>query len=445
MSISRIFLYLCLSFIGGVFVSSLLKLPQSLWLGILILGSILIIFSSILKKKKLIIFGFFILFISLGIYRHQVSIFDINSLNNYYDKEIMLEGVIVEEPERRIDKVQIQIKNKDIPGKILITTELYPKYNYGDKLKITGKLQKPIIFDDFNYRSYLAKDKIYLVAYYPKIYLISKNESNLFYANIFKFKNKIREVIDKVLLPPQSSILKAILLGDKYILSDSLKEKLNETGTRHIVAISGLHMIIISQILLFLALGIGLWRGQAFYFVLAFLIIYIIMIGAPASALRAGIMAGLLLLSQKLGRLNSSLRSIIFAGTIMLFANPLLLKHDAGFQLSFTAVLSIGYLKPIIDGKIKKIPNFLGLKDILVMTLSAQIGVLPLLIYHFGQFSLISPIANLLIVPVLPFIMISGIIMSLSGLIYLPLAKLFSIFVWFLLSYVVEVAGVLGG
>ncbi|MFH0906742.1 MAG: ComEC/Rec2 family competence protein [bacterium] len=403
---SKIFLYFCLLFLIGVFVYS---------------------FAGTSKNKE------------LGI---------------PYDKEITFQGNIIKEPEYRINQQKFVVlvsgidssplpqNEKDMAQndtRILITTELYPKYYYGDKVEISGKIREPAQFEDFDYRAYLAKDKIYSVVYWPSINLLERNQGNWFFQRIFNFKDKLRKNIEQVLLPPQSSILKAIFLGDRFGLSDELKEKLNISGTRHIVAVSGMHMIIMTQILLFLALGIGLWRGQAFYFVIIILILYIIMIGAPASAIRAGIMAGLLLLAQKIGRLRSADRAVVFAATIMLISNPSLLKSDVGFQLSFAAVLSIIYLKPILDNITNKWPNPFRSKDILTMTLAAQLGTLPILIFHFGRLSLISPLANLLIVPFLPVIMISGIILCFAGLIYLPLAKILALPVWFLLIYVIKV------
>ena len=204
-----------------------------------------------------------------------------------------------------------------------------------------------------------------------------------------------------------------------------------------------MHMIIMTQILLFLALGIGLWRKHAFYFVIILLVLYILMIGAPASAVRAGIMAGLLLFAQKIGRLRSADRAVVFAAVIMLIFNPLLLKSDVGFQLSFMATLSIIYLKPILDKKTEKLPNPLRIKDIITMTLAAQLGTLPLLIFHFGRLSLISPLANLLIVSLLPVIMILGMVLVFSGLIWLSLAKLIAWPIWFLLTYLIKVVNYL--
>ena len=387
---AKIFLYFCLAFIVGLVIYSLVENPQ-----------------PFLFEKT--------------------------------EQEITLRGIIIEEPEERINQQKFQFKTEEISGKILVTTELYPEYSYGDQLEITGQLKELSVFEDFDYRAYLAKDKIYLVIYYPQINRLAKNQGAWFEQLIFNFKDKLRRGIDQILLPPQSSILKAVFLGDKWGLPDELKEKLNITGTRHIVAISGMHMIIMSQILLWLALAIGLWRGQAFYFVLFFLILYILMVGAPASAVRAGLMAGLLLLAQKIGRLRSADRAVILAAAIMLMFNPGLLKSDVGFQLSFLATLSIIYLKPILDALIVRWPNPARLKDILTMTLAAQLGVLPVLVFHFGRLSLISPLANLLIVPFLPLLMLAGLLLSLTSLFCLSLAKIIAWPTWLLLTYLVKV------
>ncbi|GAI23303.1 unnamed protein product, partial [marine sediment metagenome] len=132
-----------------------------------------------------------------------------------------------------------------VSSRILVTVSRYPEYKYGDELKITGKLQTPPIFEDFNYKNYLIKDGIYSVVYYPKVELLNRGEYKNFisaaYAGILFFKNKLRQSIYRSLSPPQSSILGAMLLGDKNRMSQDLKEKLNIAGVRHITAVSGMH------------------------------------------------------------------------------------------------------------------------------------------------------------------------------------------------------------
>lgn len=436
MSKSKISLWLCLSFFGGIFADSFFETPRLIWPGVLILGIILI---SIWWKrsKKIVVLGFGLLVLATGMARHDLAI-NKTQISKTETGQVVFMGIVVKEPETRSDKINLTIKSKEM-GKILATTGLYPRYEYGDELEVKGELQTPVIFDDFNYRQYLAKDKIYSVMYYPEIKLIAQNQGSKIYQLILRFKNQLRESIDQTLPAPQSAILSAIFLGDQQKLSEGLKEKFNLTGTQHIMAISGMNMVIIAEILLFLALGLGLWRGQAFYFVLIFLFLYIIMVGAPASAIRAGIMAGLLLLAQKVGRLNSAHRAVIFAAVVMLALNPLLLKFDIGFQLSFMAVLGIIFLKPILDKKTESWLNPLKIKDILTMTFAAQLAVLPLLIFHFSQLSLISPLANLLIVPLVPLIMISGLVLGLFGLVWLPLAKIIAWPIWLLLTYTIKI------
>lgn len=440
MTASKIFIYLWLSFIGGIFINSFILIYQPLWLAFLILGTVLIL----LKKKKIIVFGFCFIFLAIGILRHQSVLSLYNRKQTIqYDQNITLKGKIVAEPEIRINKINLTFKSDEIYGKILITTDLYPVYSYGDKLEINGTLKMPAEFEDFDYREYLSRDKIYSVIYRPKIALISRNQGNIIYQFIFNFKNKLRKNIEQTLLSPRSSILKAILLGDKQEISNNLKEKFNLTGTRHIIAISGMHMIIMSEIILFLLLAAGFWRKQAFYFVAILLLIYIIMIGLPSSAVRAGIMAGLLLLAQHIGRLRVASSALIFTAGMMLAANPLLLKIDVGFQLSFAASLSIIYIKPFLDKKLKWLPEWLNLKDILTLTLAAQIGVMPLSIFYFGQLSLISPLANLLVVPLVPILMFGGLLISFTGLFCLPLARILAWPVWLLLSYIIKIVEML--
>lgn len=432
--------------------SSLFKIPRPVWLGNLFLASGLV--AAGLKWEKAALFGFCLLFLTAGIVRHQSAVNQRqkDGISGFVNQKATFKGMVIKEPERKLDGTRITVESSEIEinqqwrktsGRVLISGALYPDYSYGDILEIDGQLKEPVWFEDFDYQEYLAKDKIYSVLYYPQIKIISSKQGNPVYQFIFAFKDRLRKAIDRTMLPPQSSILKAVYLGDKGDFSSALKELFSRTGVSHIVAISGMHMVIMAEILLFLFLGLGFWRGQAFYLVSAFLAAYILMIGAPASAVRAGIMAGLLLFSQKIGRLNNSFRALVSAASAMLLINPLFLKIDAGFQLSFLACLGIVFLKPILDEWLFRLPNPLNLRDVLTLTFSAQLAVLPLLVFHFGNLSLISPLANLLIVPFLPFLMIAGIVISFVGLIFPALAKIAAFPAWLLLNYFIKTMEIL--
>jgi competence protein ComEC len=365
-----------------------------------------------------------------------------NQLVRLYDlsQDVKLNGIVATEPviQEKSQKVIVKFGNE----KFLITTSRYPEYNYGDELEITGKLETPSEdINGFNYKEYLKKDGIYYVMGFPNIKYTGQNSGNVIIKVLYSFKNKFKEVGRQYISPPQEGFLEALIFGDEENIPQLWKDKLNLTGTRHITAVSGMNITIISFLILNFLLLIGLWRQQAFYLTIFLLILYILMIGAPASAIRAGVMAGILLLAQYLGRLAQAQRAVVFAATAMLFINPFLLKLDVGFQLSFLAILGIIYFQPFFSDLFKKIPNpkLFPIKTTLSATLSAQIFTLPILIYNFGYIPLTSPFTNILIVPFLAPITILIFIFGLSGMILGWLAYILSFPVWLCLAYLTKV------
>jgi len=432
MSASRIFFYFCLALIGGIFLDSIKPVSLPLILCLLILGIFLI--SVFLKYKKLVVLGLCLFGLVFGIFRHQLVE---SKIIHPQEGDITFEGLVVKEPDVRANNTKLTVESENVYGRVLVTTERYPEYQYGDRLKISGKLKIPQAFGGFNYQGYLAKEGIYSVIYFPEIELIAKNQGNFLYAKILGFKEKLRESIYQNLSPPQSSILGAIILGDKRRLSEDLKQKLNLTGVRHITAISGMHITILSVILMSVLILLGLARGQAFYFTLFFISLFILMTGLQPSAIRAGIMGSLFLLAQKLGRLNLSIRALVLAAALMLLINPLLLKEDVGFQLSFLAMLGIIYLFPIFQNWLSVLPK--KLKNLSALTFSAYLFTLPILIYNFGYFSLVAIFSNILILPILPLIMILGFVFGILGMVHPFLGWIFSWPTWLALTYLFKI------
>ena len=451
MTASKIFLYFCLAFIGGIFLNSIIGISQIYMLGFLISGILLI--SVFWEHKKIVVVGFCILFLVFGAWRHQATEFriDNNELRKFNDRDeaITLVGVVGTEPDIREKSVKLTIEVQSMAqkvgvspsgyGKVLVTTWRYPEYQYGDKLEIEGKLEAPPVFEDFNYKDYLAKEGIYSVMYGSEIKLLERGKGNFLFTILFSFKNKLEESVNKVMSPPQSGILQALFFGNEQNISTEWKEKFNLTGTRHITAVSGMNITIISALVFNFLLALGFWRGRTFYFSIAIIFFYILMIGAPASGVRAGIMGSLFLIAQYFGRISIGARAIVIASVFMLVHNPLLLTLDVGFQLSFLAVLGLIYLLPHFLLWLKRVPDFLTIRYSLAATLAAQVFTLPILIYNFGRIPIISPIINILIVPILPFITILGFLFSLLGVIWLPLGQILSWPAWLLLTYEVKI------
>ena len=410
----------------------------------------MILISVFWPRKKLVLAGVCILFLVFGVLRHQFQATQIaqDELKNYHGQQVTLLGIVSEEPANKEKTVKLTIncqkiffgqEETKVFGKILVTTNKYPEYEYGDELEISGLLQSPSEdIDGFNYKEYLSKEGIYSQMSWPKIEKTGSGLGNPVLSAIFSFKNKVESKVDEFLFPPQSGLLKALFFGNEEDISQEWKDKFSLTGTRHITAVSGMNITIICALVLNFFLALGFWRKHAFYFSVIIIILYILMIGAPPSALRAGVMGGIFLAGQHFGRVSESSRALVFAASFMLLMNPLLLRLDVGFQLSFLATLGLICLQPFFARLFSKWPDFLQIKYALTATLSAQIFTLPILIMNFGQISLISPLINVMIVPLFSLITILGFLFIVFASVAWPLGQIFSMPLWLLLTYVIK-------
>ncbi len=378
-------------------------------------------------------------FVSLGTLRFQFL--DSPDLSSFYDQEIAFTGTIDKEVDLRINQQRLTVFVEEYNSHFLITAQLYPKYLFGDQLEISGKLQEPEAFSGFDYKGYLERYGIYGIMYRP--WIKKTGENNSFRKYLFEFKDTIKNKLDQYLIEPTSSLVKAIILATKGTIPSDIKENFSKAGTSHIIAISGMHITIISGLILGLLMGIGFNRKQAFLAATMILLIYLFIIGFPASAVRATIMGFLVMWAMYLGRLNNSLNALLLTASIMLLINPRLLRNDIGFQLSFAAVIGIIYFKPLFDNLFAKLSSRFQIKEAIAMTLAAQITTWPLTIYYFDKFSLIAPIANVLIVPVLPFVLILGIIGIGLGFIVPSMAQLVFWILSLLITYVIKTIEVL--
>lgn len=448
MSLSRLFFIFFLSFIFGIFLRSLFLFSFKELIAITLLFLSLFLISLIFEDKKLLILSLSLLFLFFGILRYHLEEirFSKESLLKFQNKEIVLRGKVIKEREKgeRSDKILLKVEeilnktsSEKFESKVLIYSKKYSGVNYGDILQVKGKLKIPSLFENLNYRDYLKKERISAIIYFPEIKILEKDKGNFFFKIIYSLKEKLRASISKNFSPPQSIILKAIVLGDKREIPKSFSEKLNTTGLRHIVTVSGLHFTILAGIIMSLFVSFRIHRGQSFYFTIVFLIFYLLMTGLQISAVRAFIMSTLFLYAQKIGRVSCSFRALIFSAFLMVLFDPFLLKFDVGFQLSFLAVSGIIFLSPFFQEKLKFCPLFL--RDVLSFSFSAQLFILPLLLYNFGYFSLISPLTNILVLPFLPLLMVIGFLSSFIGVFFPLIGKIIFWFSWPILVYLTKI------
>jgi competence protein ComEC len=366
-----------------------------------------------------------------------------------------LEGVVSEYPEvsdrwtrltLNAERIELDGQVHEVRGKVLVRAPRFPEYHYGDRLRVSGWLQTPPVFEDFSYREYLARRGIHVLIQQPYIERTASGQGKPFRTAMYATKDHARDVIARLLPDPEASLLQGILLGIKTAIPDALYGDFNATGTSHIIVISGANLLIVAA-LFSRSFGRLLGKRRAYWFTMAGLVLYVLLVGADPVVTRAGVMAGLFVTARHLGRQSTAYVSLLASAVFLTLINPLAL-WGVGFQLSFAATLGLILFTAPIEGLFERgLTRFVSreqaqkgiryLNDVLIVTLAAMILVIPLVIYHFGRLSLVAPIANLLILPVQAPIMITGGVATLTGLIPFlePVARVIAWVPWLCLAY----------
>lgn len=293
---------------------------------------------------------------------------------------------------------------------------------YGDELLLQGTLTRPPGSRNpggFDYQAYLANYDVRGVLQVKEraICRIISSRSSLV-KQIFRLKQRLLDKIYTYLGRQEAGFLAALLLGERSELSAEDKAMFINTGTIHILAISGLHIGLIGALALLFFRFLRIERRTVYVLTVIFLIGYTFLCGARPSVVRAAIMAGVVFLGLLINREYNIYNSLGIAALIILLSNPRYL-FDAGFCLSFLSVLSIVALSPKIEGRIlfRELPSrypVLIRKAVVYVTrafsvsLSAWIGILPAAAYYSNTVSPIAVLANLLVVPYSFLMVISG-------------------------------------
>lgn len=220
----------------------------------------------------------------------------------------------------------------------------------------------------------------------------------------------------------------------RKVWGEELTEDFRKVGLIHIVVLSGYNVAIILIALQFLLRRFS--RRLQFGVGVVSVVLFVLLVGAGATVVRAGIMASIALLGFVTYRTHSAWRALLVAGFCMLVINPYLLLYDLSFQLSFLATLGIIRFSKTWERWLSFLPEKLGVRDVAVATLSTQTAVLPLLLFSIGSISLISPLVNILTLAVIPWAMLLVFLMAVSAMVSAPIATLLSFPAFFLLDYV---------
>ena len=286
---------------------------------------------------------------------------------------------------------------------------------------------------------YLQREKIYTVFYQQNFELISKQPNKIKQIS-FKIKDNIEIKIEKFFKEPVSSILKAMITGNKSAIDKDIKQDFINTGLIHILVISGLHIGFCAAIFMAVFKLLGLKLNYVYFLTIPTLFFYVLLTGANPPAIRAAIMFSCFLIALMLNREPLIYNALALAALIILIINPQSL-FTASFQLSFFATIGILYLYPKFNICFGKIRNryIRYIWDIACVTISAQIALIPLLVFYFGKISVVSFLLNLIIVPIIPIIICLFFVFYMSTFISYYIVLSISFILTYLLKFVLYI------
>lgn len=392
-----------------------------------------------------------VLIFALGIVGYELGPWKFShkesELEQFVSQKVTIEGVLVEEQEKRDYNTRVKVQIREInkkqiseKNKVLVTTTSPKDFYYGDLVTIRGQFMKPENFytdtgREFDYVGYLESNNIKYLLKNASVQVHGNEPPSSILARLFWLKKQFVDSLKKMLPEPKSSLAAGILIDGKQSINGELQEKFRKTGLVHIVVLSGYNVSIVAEAI-----------GKAFSFLPRFLgisfsmigiILFALITGASATVVRSSIMAILVLLSRLSIRKYDPARGLFIASLLMLIQNPSILIHSPSFQLSFLATFTVVKVVPWVErfSFIRCIPERFGLREIVISNVTVQLYLLPVLTWMTGFVSLVSLPVNILVLPIMPLTMLSCFVTGLFGffpkIIALPLAFVSNV----LLSY----------
>lgn len=397
------------------------------------------------SQSKLLLFATIVcLTFGFGLAHGTLSLGPVSRpLGVFVGEKVQLSGIISAEPDEREKTSRLTFTPDNSDDQIILVTGKYPTHFYGERLIVRGKLERPENFEtnsgrEFDYINYLAKDEVYYLINWPNLESLGASESWLVSARgqLFRLKNFFLTRINSVLPEPHASLLGGIVIGAKRGLSSEWQDRFRTVGLSHIVVLSGYNITIVAEAVMrffsFLPMLWGIAGGASA------ILLFTLATGASTTAVRAAVMALVALLARATGRVYQSLDALFLTAFLMVLVEPKILLFDISFQLSFLATLGVIVGPSFLQRYFQKVPKEFGLREMTVVTISAQLFVLPWILYKMGQLSLVALPINLLVLAFVPVTMFFGFL----SLVFAPFAYLSYLFLSYDL-WLVEIFSVL--
>ncbi len=364
------------------------------------------------RNKRIAWFAALSLCISVGaIYWNGYNVHQLDLVKGLFNVKTTITGhvtaVHASEKSQQLT-VQLDEPNK---GRVAITVRPYPVMRYGDVITATGVVRRPEEKD----RAFLMRSAVFASMLFPEVSIVKRNDGNGIMMRLFDIRQKAVSTYAQLLPAKEAALLGGITLGERADFSAEFKQQMANSGTTHLVALSGYNISVVAEVILAIC-GYMMRRKAAFFATLVAIVAFVVMAGAEASVVRAAIMGSIALLAGYIGRAHSMRNAIAVSACAMVLWNPNVLRYDLGFQLSFLALLGIVYLKPHMDRLIKRKKNgLLEWRENLSGTLAAQMMVFPVLMQAVGSFSVMSLLSNIAVLAFIPVTMGLGFAIALLG------------------------------
>jgi competence protein ComEC len=417
--------------------------------GACVLGALALLLYS--RHARVLVGTIFIAGLALGLVRTELLLQAEaqETLRLFVGQEVEVAGRVVADPERRNTTLHARVavsavNNTPARGTLLALLPRDEPVAYAERVLLRGTLEEPQEFTTdtgrvFDYPSYLRARGISAVLPFAQL-IEHEPAAPSVPGALYALKHTFTRSIERLFGEPQASLLSGLLLGERRGLPEWLTNAFIAAGLIHIVVLSGYNISIVAEGVLrtlsFLPRSLGFSLGALT------ILLFVVMIGGGATAVRALIMGLIAILARYFGRSALALRALALAALAMVLWNPLSLLYDPSFILSVIATFGLITLSPAVE---RLLPNFFSrvpqLRSIAASTLAVQAFVLPALLYMTGLFSLFALPANLLVLPLVPFAMGSGFAAALLGLVHPLLALPATALADLLLRAMIWVAG----
>lgn len=407
--------YVGFSYMIGLFFASFFSFLNLIIFSVATFCCILVYNIIKCKSKAKIITCFVTFIVAIIIYNGYTYIVYDNAIK-YDDKNITFCGKMYESKKISDDRQLAYLKGKINGGKeVKISAVLsVEQLDFNDEITITGKAVVPDDTIEFATKKYLKSKGIYLQIDEPEIKSIKYNNSFSIKNKLDDYRNYITGRFNTVLPSEEGKIITAMVTGNTRSVDKKVLENLYDCGIGHLMAVSGEHLMIVCGLLLLLLRKLKLNNVSQFIITELAVLLFCIFTGMRMSVIRSAIMFTILMLSLVVKRKTDILTSIAIAGFIITLFSPYAIM-DSSFLLSIAGTFAVTVFAPYVCKEIKLNGKFKKIRYCFVTMICVSVCLIPVTALFFDKISIISPVTNVLLVPLASVCIVCGMIVVLTG------------------------------